>query len=66
MSYKVKIRNNCERQFINSHLALNRKSDGNVRTFDKLYNKEYNIKLDSGYLTFESEEHYTWFLLYWS
>jgi hypothetical protein len=64
--FKVKIANNCEREFINSHIALKRKSDGNINSFTALYHKEYNIVLSSGYLTFKSEADYTWFVLRWS
>lgn len=66
MSFPVKIRDNCKRQFSNSHIALKRKSDGNIRAFTKLYEKEYNVILESGYIVFESETHYTMFLLRWS
>lgn len=66
MSYKVKIINNCENQFVKSHIALRIKLDGNIRAFTKLYKEEYNIILESGYLIFKSEAHYTMFLLRWS
>ena len=64
--FKVKITNNCEKQFLNSSFELARKSHRNTEVFTVLYDDAYNIKLDSGYLIFESEERYTWFLLKWS
>lgn len=72
--FKVKIANNCEEQFHNSHIALKTKTYGNIcpalvvnyKAFAALYQKEYNIVLSSGYLTFEREEQYTWFLMRWS
>jgi len=66
MSYKVKIVNNCEHQFVKSHIALRKKLDGNISAFTKLYKKEYDIILESGYLIFKSEAHYTMFLMRWS
>lgn len=65
--FKVKITNNCEKQFRNSSAPLMSKGlNANIKTFTRLYDDAYNIKLDSGYLIFESEERYTWFLLRWS
>jgi hypothetical protein len=64
--FKVKIANNCEEQFCNSSFALTSKLHANIESFTRLYDDAYNIKLDSGYLIFESEERYTWFVLRWS
>lgn len=36
------------------------------KSFWDAYQAENNVKLDDGELVFESEAHYTWFLLRWS
>jgi len=65
MSYKVKPVM-CERAYCKSHVALKLKFMDNVHPFTKLYEREYNIKHEKGYLIFENETHYTMFLLRWT
>lgn len=35
-------------------------------SFWDAYEEEYNVKLHDGSLIFESEAHYTWFMLRWA
>jgi len=67
MTFKVKVAT-IFKQYCKSHRALNRKTPfpGSFKAFETLYEKEYNIKIDRVYLIFQSEAHYTWFLLRWT
>jgi hypothetical protein len=65
MPYTVQIVHNCEKEFFRSQLALTSRALP-FDHFVKLYIEAYNVSLDNGCLIFESEAHYTWFLLRWS
>ena len=55
------------RAYVNSYEAFKHPLGHMAGTsFWNAYKAEHNVELDDGVIVFESEAHFTWFLLRWS
>ncbi len=71
MTYRVnvdlKLNNEVWRAYANSYEAFKHPLGHMAgKSFWDAYMAEHNVKLDDGELVFESEAHFTWFMLRWS
>ena len=71
MTYRVEVGINTDRPiwraYVNSYEAFKHPLGHMAgKSFWDAYQAEYNVKLVEGELVFESEAHFTWFMLRWS